>query len=569
MVAITIGACEIEDNIQPVGEWELTSPTTLLPAKEEAVVLDEDTPNELITFSWTEATSDAGYGVTYAVVYVDATDPNYEEPIIEITSDDAGESLSASVSYLDLDTALSLNGYTANNEASLLWAVVASSLSKSTMDSNAVSVTRFENEIVPEQIYISGSASENGVDLSIATAMRRLNNSSEVESNIHEVYTSLTAGNTFVFYSEQSLPAHNYGGAEGVLEKNGTPIAVEESGEYRVRIDIDNATYSLLKIETWNVRGSPIVGGWGSDEALEYIGGGVWKTTMDFVDVGGFLFRAVVAGEGEWDNLMKRVSGTTDKVIMESQAGDQGLSVEDVPADEKGTVIVTLDLSANGYTYSIEKDPNAIGPIETPSALFLFVDNVMIEEMTKEGDVFNNSNYIALQSGEAVSLNTASDGSGTSYMITTSIGATDSPDEVKVIVNSDLSEGNSSVPVDRDQAYALSVDFANSKLEWSYYNIFLFHWDDVNGDWDGRNEFLMTYVHPYKFSITSDLVQGYDMKFNSPWDNQFGADDSSALNGTMTNNGGSNFKNITTTGTYNVSIEVANDYSTATYSFEQ
>tara|TARA_B100000809_G_scaffold266516_1_gene329615 strand:- start:4204 stop:5949 length:1746 start_codon:yes stop_codon:yes gene_type:complete len=569
MVLITILACQLEDNLQPIGEWELSSSTALLPAKDEVFVLDEDTPNELITFSWTASLSDAGYGVVYGVVFVDASSPNYEEPIIEITSDDAGKSLSASISYLDLDTALSLNGYTANSEVSLLWAVVASSLNKSTMNSNPLSVTRFENEIVPEQLFISGTASENGIDLSLAIPLRRLSNSSGEESNIHEVYTSLTAGNTFMFYSEQSLPAHTYGGAEGVLEKNGTPITIEKSGQYRISMDLDNATYSLLKIETWNVKGSPIIGGWDSDEPLEYLGGGVWQATMQFVNVGGFIFRADVSGAGYWDYQMKRVVGTSNEVIVQAQAEAQGLSYEDVLADEKGTVIVTLDLSADAYTYFIEKDPNANGPIETPSTLFLFVNNTMIEEMLKDGDVFTNTNYLALQSGGIVSLNTASDGSGTSYMITTTIGATDSPDEVKVIVNSDLSEGSTAIAVDRDQAYSLSVDFANSKLQWSYYNIFLYHWDEVNQGWDDKDEFLMTYEHPYKFTTTADLIQGYDMKFFSPWDNEFGADDASALSGSMTNKGGSNFKNITTTGAYNVSIELLNDYSTGTYNFEQ
>lgn len=566
-VIFLVSACGEEDNLQPEGLWDLSIPSVESPENNARIVLDQDNENELITFSWSAATSSAGYGVYYSVVIVDGDDPNYENPIIEITANNGGKDLSASISYVDLDTALSLAGYSANTEVNLIWAAVAKSLSKQQMGTSNLIVTRFEDEIIPSQLFISGTATESGTDLSQAIVLRRLNNSEGNPSNIFEMYTSLTAGNTFMFYSEQSLPAHNYGGSEGMLEKNGDPIMVAEDGQYRVSVNLDDNTYSLLKIDRWNVKGSPIIGGWGSDEPLAYIGGGVWQATMELVDTGGFLFRADVPNEGYWNYLLKRVVGTANEVIMESQAADQGLSYEDIPSDQKGTMIVTLDLSSNAYTYTIEKDPNAAQPIETPETLFLFVNNVMIEEMVKDGDVFNASNYLALQTSDIVSLNTASDGSGKSFTTFSNIGATDAPNDVKVTVNADLSESSETIAVERDQAYSFSIDFANAKFTWSYYNIFLFHWDEINQKWDDRNEYLMTYVHPYKFEATVDLKANFDMKFFSPWDNQFGADDPSALEGTMTNGGGSNFRNITSDGTYNVSIEVTNNYTTGTYKF--
>jgi hypothetical protein len=566
-VILTVGACKEEDNLQPEGLWELSVPSILSPSDNELIVLDQNNANEIITFSWTQAISSAGYGVYYSVVIVDGDNPNYNNPIMEIKAENGGKDLSATVSYVDLDTALSLAGYTANSNVNLIWAAVAKSLSKQEMAASNLIVTRFEDEIIPSQLFLSGSATENGVDLSKAISLRRLNNASGNPSNIFEMYTSLTAGNTFMFYSEQSLPAHTYGGSNGVLVKNGNPISVAEDGEYRITVNLDNNTFSLLKIDRWNVKGSPIIGGWGSDEPLTYIGGGVWQATIELVDTGGFLFRADVSGGGYWSYLMKRVVNTTNQVIMESQAASQGLSYEDIPSEIKGTMIVTLDLSSNAYTYKIEKDPNAVGPIETPETLFMFLNNVMVEELTKDGDVFKTANYVALKAGDVVKLNSKSDGSGKAYTIFSSIGATDSPNDVKVTVSSNLSESNEDITVERDQAYKINVDFANAKLAWSYYNIFLFHWDEVNQKWGDRNEYLMTYVHPYKFTASVNLKANFDMKFFSPWDNDFGADTPSALTGNMTNHGGSNFRNITTDGTYNVSIEVTSDYATGTYKF--
>ncbi|MDV7188467.1 SusE domain-containing protein [Lutibacter sp. TH_r2] len=568
ILAISIVACKEDDNLQPEGLWELSTSEIILPSENETIVLDAENSNELITFGWTEAVSSAGYGVFYSVVIVEAENPDYENPLIEITADNGGEDLSAFISYEDLDRALSLAGYDAGSEVNLIWGAVAQSLSKQTMVTGNLTVIRFETEIIPTQIFVSGNATEGGDNLSLATPLKRLDNSDGNPSNIYEVYTSLTAGNTFMFYSEQSLPAHNYGGADDVLVKNGEAITVSEDGQYKITVDLENNTYSLLKFDRWNVKGSPIIGGWGSDEPLEYIGGGVWQATMEFVETGGFLFRADVPGGDYWSYLMKRVVGTSNEVIMESQAGNQGLSYEDVPAEIKGTVIVTLDLSADAYTYSIEKDPNAVGPIETPETLFLFVNDVMTEELVKDGDTFSSVNYMALQTSDIVALNSMANGTGNSYTVSSNIGATDTPDSVKVSVNADLSEGDDNISVERDQAYLFSIDFENSKLSWSYYNIFLFHWDDLNGGWDSRNEFLMTYEHPFKFNVSENLIADYDMKFISPWDNDFGSDDAGALSGNLTNKGGSNIRNISTDGSYTVSIEITNDYTAGTYLFE-
>lgn len=568
-VMFLVNACEIEDNIQPEGNWELSVPLPKAPDNDAIIVLDENNKDELITFSWSEASSSAGYGVKYSVAIVDASILDYKNPILEIAADNGEEGLTASVSYEEFDTALSLAGYDTKSENNLVWAAVAKSLSKTSRGESEMTVTRFETEIIPTQLFVSGSATEKGVDLAEAISMKRLNNSEGNASNVFEVYTSLSAGESFMFFSEQSLPAHTYGGAEGTLVKNGVGITVEENGAYRISVNLDDNSYTLLKIDRWNVKGSPIIGGWGSDEPLEYIGNGVWQGTMDFVELGGFLIRADVSGGGYWDYLLKRVSGTTNEVVMESQAGSQGLSVEDIPGDQIGTVIVTLDLSADAYSYSIDKDPNAAEPIQTPETLFLFVNNIMVEEMTKEGDVFTNNVYHALQTSDVVLLNTLANGSGESYSIGSKIGVSDFPDAVKVSENAELTETSGDILVERDQAYIFSIDFANAKFTWNYYNILLFHWDEANQKWDDRDEFLLTYEHPFKFNTSVNLEAGFDMKFFSPWDNEFGADNPSDLNGSMTNKGGSNFNNITTSGLYNVSIELTNDFSVGTYEFAQ
>ena len=567
--SIAIVACVTEDNLQPEGQWELTNPSIILPS-DDLVILDETTPSDIITFSWEAATSSTDFIVTYKVVVDTLGSTNFDTPILELNPSNSGKALSTSISFEAIDEALSFAGYSANNDVELTWAVVANSINKTSQDSNNITIKRFETELIPNRLFLSGSAAENNSNLSESILLRRLNDSEGTPSNIHEVYTSLKAGGTFQFYSEQSLPALIYGGStDGQIVKSGDPISVTEDGQYRIRIDLDNNTYNLLKIERWNMKGSPIIGGWGSDEPLQYIGNSVWQASIQLVSTGGFLFRADVNGGDYWGYLLKRIVGTANTLIMESDAGAQGVNFEDIPSEQLGTKLVTLDLSANAYTYTIETDPNAAEPIETPNTLYLFNNSVLVGELTKDGDVFRSDNYIALQTGDQLTLNTASDGSGDSFTSFENIGATSEPDGINVSESPDLLSGSDVINVERDQAYKLTIDFANAKLQWNYYNIFLFHWDEINQKWEERNEFLMTYSHPYKFTTTVGLSGNFDMKFISPWDNDFGSESPTELSGNLTNRGGSNIRNITTDGNYQVNIEVTPDFSTGTYEFVQ
>ncbi|WP_417875467.1 SusE domain-containing protein [Winogradskyella sediminis] len=564
IASMAITGCEKDENMQPEGQWDLIAPTITLPAADQSIILDQETPNETITFSWEPAISTAGYAITYAVVIDTLGSTNFDTPIFEVASSNSGSSTSAVVSFAEIDEALSVSGYTANESTPLTWAVKSMSLSKTAYTSQTIDITRFEDEVIPTRLYISGTATENANNLSEAIQLKRLNNSEGNPSNIHEVYTSLTAGNSFKFYSENTLPAHQYGGSDGELVKSGLPITATENGVYRITVNLDDNTYSLLKIDYWSMVGQPINGGWGGDEPLSYQGNSIWSATIELVDVGGFLFRA----NGDWSYLLKSIVGAPSSLIMESQAADQGVEFEDIQSTQLGTFLVTLDLSANGYTYTFEEDTSTPPtPLTTPDQLYLFVNGNMIEELAKDGDTFTNSAYLALQVGDVVSLNTASDGSGDTFTSTMSIGSTTSPDAALVSEGATLTAGLGDIVVDRDQAYGFTINFANANFQWKYYNLFLFHWDEINQGWDDRSEFLMTYVHPNSFTLTETLSANYDMKFFSPWDNDFGSESPSELSGTITNGGGSNIRNISTDGTYTITTMISDDYATGTYEF--
>ena len=350
----------------------------------------------------------------------------------------------------------------------------------------------------------------------------------------------------------------------------GPAISVTETGVYRVTVNLNDNTFQTFKVDRWSLVGDAVEGGWGGDVPLTYQGNGVWSAKINMYKpypTAGFILRA----NGDWGYLLKRIKGTgtgdtSGDVVMESEGNETGVEFEDMPGPEEGLYTVTLNLASNSWKYTLVKeivvvpqeaiigktaDPNGnsvsgnfvVGATEAPAQLFLVSNGTMVAELTKNGNAFSTGKYLALEASKTYILNSASNGSGTTY------------NEI----------GDGTITVARDQAYTISVDFSNGKLTWQYFNLKLFHWDEVGGGWDARQEILMTYSHPYKFEATGTLSSGFHSKFISPWEVQFGTS-ATALSGTMTN-GGANYTGINQNGTYKATIVVSDDYSQGAYTF--
>lgn len=571
LILLTVWSCDENDNMDPVGNWEIGEATLSSPAPSAAIVLDEATPAEKITFEWQPAVATNRFVVGYTVVLVPAGSTDYTDPILKITPTNGGKDVFAEVTAEQIDYALWAKCFPAGAAANVKWAVVSKAIEKESVAEQALTITRFATERMPETLFITGTATEKGDNAAQAISMRSLVDGDENPTNVFDVYTTLTAGNTYQFRDMAATTSKVYGGNGGALTGCGSAIAVTETGQYRVTVNLNDNTYSLMKIDKWSLVGDAVEGGWGGDVPLTYQGNGIWSAKLQMYrpyEGAGFIFRA----NGDWGYLLKRIKGTATNdnnggdLVMESEGNEIGVDFEDVPGPEEGLYTVTLDLSSSEWKYSLTKEvvntpaeaiigktanenTDAVngnfvfGTYDMPSQLYLLSGGNVVAELTKDGDAFKSVKFLALEQSKTYTLNSASDGSGTTY------------NEI----------GDGSIAVQRDQAYQLTVDFATGKLAWKYYNLKLFHWDEVGGGWDQRQELLMTYSHPYKFEVTGNLFGGFHSKFISPWDVQFGTS-STALSGTMTN-GGDNYKGIVQNGSYKANITVTDDYSEATYTF--
>lgn len=573
LLAGIVLSCGEESNMEPVGNWELSTPAPTTPAINANVVLQDNLPASAVRFEWQPASASSRFIVQYTVHVVTAGSTNFENALLTLTPANSGKNAFVETTAQQIDYILWARCYPAGAEVDLEWVVVAKSIDKTSTAKQAFSITRFQNEYMPETMFISGSATEAGEDITEATKMRTHKDADGNVTNIFDVYTTLTAGKTYFFRDENNTTSKIFGGEEGALAGCGAAITAPETGVYRVTVDLNSNTYSLLKIDRWSLVGDAVEGGWGGDVPLTYAGNSIWTTTIDLYkpyETAGFIFRA----NGDWGYLLKRIvstgnaANTSGSVVMESEAAGMGKAFEDARGPEIGTYKITLNLSADAYTYLLEKqgepaptptiigetaNPNGdavsgnfvFGEYDVPNELYLLADGALVGTFEKDGDAFNSVKFWALQTSKTYTINSASDGSGTTY--------------------GEVNDGEMAVA--RDQAYQLSVNFETGRLAWKYYNIKLFHWDDVGGGWDARQELLMTYEHPYTFKVTGTLSAGFHSKFNSPWEVQFGTADT-ALSGTMTN-GGANFTGIVSNGTYNASILVTDDFTSCEYTFQK
>ena len=554
ILASLLLSCEKEENLQPEGLWTLSEPGLISEGLESTIVLDETTPNENITLSWDEAESSAGFAVTYEVM-IDTEGANFSNPLISRISSNQGKGNSLSINYGLLDETLSFLGVKAGQTTNLQWAVRATSLTRTSLSIGTLTLQRFISETLPSQLFISGTATENNNDIENAIPMRRLTNSLGGLSNIYEVYTSLKAGGSYKFYSQQSLRSVKYGVDEdGNLEVSGNDIIAAEDGVYRITVNIDTNTISLLKINFWSMVGFPIVNAWEGDEPLAYQGNGIFSASINLINTGGFLFRA----NEDWDLVLKRVIGTPNTVAFETDAPSQGLEVEDIPSEQTGLFKVTLDLSANAYTYTFERDTTI------PTELYLFENDIMIEQFDANGSLFSIPTFVPMQASASYRLNTAADGSGTSYSVNENLAQSLTPDGDKVSDVQTLLQSDNTFSVVTDRALRLEVDFNAPNITWTYYNFKLFHWLD----WPDRVENVMEYIHPNTYVVSTDLSAGFNSKFISPWDFDLGSTESSALLGDASVEG-TDIVNITTDGNYTVTIVLEPDYQSGTYQFVQ
>ncbi|HET7733588.1 MAG TPA: Ig-like domain-containing protein [Paludibacter sp.] len=194
-------------------------------------------------------------------------------------------------------------------------------------------------------LYLSGTATENGDNVTTALAMNRLTDGKGYPTGIFEVYTTLKDAGTLNFYSSQSNDAVVYGGTTGTLAETGPAIDPTESGLVLISVNMGVKTYTIRPTTTIGVVGAA------GEALLSYKGDGIWSAVVNMGNVVTdadlkFSFR-INSNAGL---VLKRITGTVNTLRLESTATALSIPVEQITTD-KNSYSVTLDL--NNYTYTL------------------------------------------------------------------------------------------------------------------------------------------------------------------------------------------------------------------------
>ncbi len=300
------------------------------PLDNSILQIDGSKENDAITFDWNDATSGSGT-VTYKF-YIDELGGDFSDPLITLDADNDGTASQISKTIGEWKALLEQAGI---EDGSYSWSVKAISSDLEWMKSVYEVYIEFVNWNRP--IWIVGDY--NGWDNSDNA---KFIITTPTSNRTAEGYVYLKQGGIKLVTDHSWDNTHTYGDdGSGNLTNPGNNISVQEDGYYRVRANLSEMTFSLVKTD-WGIIGSATPSDWGDETPLNYNSdmeqwiGGVHLTANEF------KFRA----NHSWD-----YNYGSDEADGKLQAGGAN-----IPVDIEDDYAITLDFSTpNEYTYSVHK----------------------------------------------------------------------------------------------------------------------------------------------------------------------------------------------------------------------
>lgn len=249
----------------------------------------------VVNFEWSAARAEDGSLVMYEVAF-DTAGGNFQRPIYAVASNGNGVQNSLSLSHKVLNAIASKAGIQPSTSGSLQWTVIASKgLNEKRADSSRVIVIERPSGFteIPDNVFITGAATEGGTDLAAAKAMKL------GTDGVFEIFTRLKNG-AFTFTDRNSGTPVTYSMQGNRLQEGGEN---QQTGDkvYRIRLDFANAAAEMIEIIDAGVFASAYNKVTGK---LAYAGNGTW--TAQGVPIVYFDF-------GSWkDDRFKFQFSTTD-----------------------------------------------------------------------------------------------------------------------------------------------------------------------------------------------------------------------------------------------------------------
>jgi len=186
-------------------------------------------------------------------------------------------------------------------------------------------------------IYVPGDYQDPAWDPANSTQLASVNSDGNYEGYIY-----VESGKQFKFTDGPSWDV-NYGddGFDGTLEPGGANIVPAETGYYKLNVNLNDFTYTMVKTD-WGVIGSATANGWDSDQNMTYDPATkMWSAMLDLT-AAEIKFRA---NDG-WD--INYGDDGPDGIL---NAGGANIAIP-----EAGTYIITMKLGTPDYTYTVVRN---------------------------------------------------------------------------------------------------------------------------------------------------------------------------------------------------------------------
>ena len=225
-----------------------------------------------VVFEWDAALAADGGLVLYSVAF-DKEGGDFSKPVYTLPSDGNGLYTKATLTKEILNTITRLAGVQPLGTGQFIWTVysskgvnkVKSSITRSIAITRALGVDN-----PPVAVYITGTATEGGTDLSKALPFK------QTASGKYEIYTSLTAGTYHFVSAKTGTPDVFYTDVDGKTIRQGTgeTTVTGTTKEVRIRLDFNVVSVQNSEIKELALWFAPVNN---TLFNLDYSAAGVWK----------------------------------------------------------------------------------------------------------------------------------------------------------------------------------------------------------------------------------------------------------------------------------------------------
>ncbi|MDR1517257.1 MAG: SusE domain-containing protein [Dysgonamonadaceae bacterium] len=318
----------------------------LSPTNNSVIDLSDNLKSEE-KFEWQSAEVSGGTVTKYEILFFKDNGTS-SSPIHTITATNN----SVNISRATLDEIAAKAGIEEGGQAAIRWTVRAysGSVSAISRDIGRIIIKRAENNLLITKLYLTGSGSEYGENLSDAMQFTK------VSDNEFYVFSKLTIGQSFKFVNKiDGDNIRSFSVKSNKLVEDATGTKIGKTGVYRIRVDISSKSVEMNEITDvslfYCIRSRAI--------KLDYEGRGKWKGTC-------LIYFTKEAWGDEVRYKFKMTEGGVDKFL--EKVSDGSTAMKEVVITDQGSQLWSgvfgyssnlkekwADVEANlsNYTHSI------------------------------------------------------------------------------------------------------------------------------------------------------------------------------------------------------------------------